>query len=249
MQSGRRVIAWCGGRDRARRARVLDGQICAERRQHQKRLRSCDPQDQRQRWCQHRRPAVPARGPLLRRRIDSGARHRTRRAAGEAGRRQIHAWALRLGPDQGDPAGHREIQGADGRGEWLRPRAVHQGLSLRVRRALPLGPISYARHRPCRRARRRSRQDQGQAQSRTRHGKRSVCAGRARGRLRRRATPRHDGGDRRPAAGRARRHVGDAEQGEGLEARRARDLGSREGRAHRRSARSRRYTSMCRSWP
>ena len=64
--------------------------------------------------------------------------------------------------------------------------------------------------------------------------KRSVRAGRARGRARRRATPRHDGGDRRPAAGRARRHVGDADQGEGLEARRAGDLGSREGRDHRR---------------
>ncbi len=42
-----------------------------------------------------------------------------------------------------------------------------------------------------------------------------------------------NGGDRRSIAGRAQRHVGDADQGEGLEARRARDLGSREGRAHR----------------
>ncbi len=140
--------------------------------------------------------------------FDSGARHRARRAAGEAGRRQIHARALQLGPDQGDPAGRREIQGADGRGEWLRARAVHQGLSLRVRRALHLGPISHARHRPRRRARRRSRQDQGQAQSRARHGERSVRAGRARRRARRRATPRHDGGDRRSAAARAQRHVG-----------------------------------------
>ena len=49
--------------------------------------------------------------------FDSGARHRTRRAADPAGRRQIPARALQLRPDQGHPADLREAQSADDRGE------------------------------------------------------------------------------------------------------------------------------------
>ena len=45
-----------------------------------------------------------------------------------------------------------------------------------------------------------------------------------RGRARRREASRRDGGDRRPADARAYRHVGDADQGEGAEARRAGDF-------------------------
>ena len=41
--------------------------------------------------------------------FNSRTRYRARRATGEAGRRQIHAGALQLGPDQGDLARHREI--------------------------------------------------------------------------------------------------------------------------------------------
>ena len=99
---------------------------------------------------------LQARGALLRRRVDAGARHRACRAADQAGWRQIHARALQLGPDQGHSAGRGEVQGADDRGERRRARAVHQGLSLHLRRALHLRPISHAGHRTRRRACRRS---------------------------------------------------------------------------------------------
>ena len=165
--------------------------------------------------------------------FDAGARGAAHRAADRPGRRPVHARAVRLGPDQGGGADHREVQGADGRGERRRARAVHPGLQVHLRGALDLGLLPARRHQAGRRAGRGGGHGSVRGDGRDRGRERPVLARRARRRDRGHREVRHAGRDRRQAAARAQRHVGDAHQGEGAEAGRPGGLGAREGTAAR----------------